>query len=97
MRMARQALAGIATMLLAGPLALAQPARAAQDYTLNVILPLTGGAAFVGTGQQKALQLIEGLTNKEGGIDGRPLKMVFHDDQSSPQQTLQAANGFLPE
>ena len=47
MRMARQALAGIATMLLAGPLALAQPARAAQDYTLNVILPLTGGAAFI--------------------------------------------------
>ena len=89
----RTVLAGTAALLLG----LAQPARAADDVTLHVILPLTGNAAFVGSGQQKTLQLVETLANQEGGIAGHPLKLVFHDDQSSPQQTLQAANSFLPE
>src|ERR1700720_3036626 len=72
-------------------------ARAADPYRIHVILPLTGGAAFLGKGEQQALQLFEKLVNQEGGINGQPLELVFHDDQTSPQTTVQIANGILAE
>jgi branched-chain amino acid transport system substrate-binding protein len=79
-------------------LALGSPgARAADPYKIHVILPLTGGAAFLGKGEQQALQLFEKLTNQEGGINGEPLQFVYHDDQTSPQTTVQIANGILAE
>src|SRR5262249_15433985 len=71
-------------------------ARAAAPYKIHVILPLTGGAAFLGKGEQQALQLFEKLVNQEGGINSEPLQFVFHDDQTSPQTTVQIANGILP-
>ena len=72
-------------------------ARAADAYKIHVILPLTGGAAFLGKGEQQALELFQKLINQEGGINGQPIEFVFHDDQTSPQTTVQIANGILPE
>jgi branched-chain amino acid transport system substrate-binding protein len=85
------ALAGIALAAAC----LGAPARAAETYELPVVLPLTGGAAFLGTGEQKALQLIETSTNASGGIQGRTLKLVFHDDQSNPQIGVQLASEVI--
>ena len=67
-------------------------ANAADDYEINVILPLSGGASFLGKAEQQSLQLVEKSTNDTGGIQGRPLKFVFHDDQSSPQTAVQLAS-----
>jgi branched-chain amino acid transport system substrate-binding protein len=72
-------------------------AHAANPYKINVILPLTGGAAFLGKGEQQTLQLFQSTVNKEGGISGQPLEFVFHDDQTNPQITVQIANGILAE
>jgi branched-chain amino acid transport system substrate-binding protein len=72
-------------------------AHAADPYKINVILPLTGGAAFLGKGEQQTLQLLQSTVNKEGGINGQPLEFVFHDDQTNPQTTVQIANGILAE
>src|SRR3974377_1459698 len=72
-------------------------AYAADPYRISVILPLTGGAAFLGKGEQEALQLLENVTNKEGDINAQPLQFVFHDDQSNPQITVQIANGIMAE
>lgn len=66
-----------------------------DPYEINVILSLTGGAAFLGKAQQTALGLIEGLTNRNGGIKGRPLKFAIVDDQSSPQLAVQLANAII--
>jgi branched-chain amino acid transport system substrate-binding protein len=71
--------------------------RAAESYKINVILPLTGGAAFLGRGEQQALQVFQALANKAGGIDGQPVEFIFHDDQTSPQTTVQLANGIFAE
>jgi branched-chain amino acid transport system substrate-binding protein len=60
-----------------------------QPVTIPVILPLTGGGAFVGTTHQKTMQILEGVVNKDGGIKGRPLKFEFLDDQTSPQVAKQ--------
>ena len=72
-------------------------AHAADPYKINVILPLTGGAAFLGKGEQQALQLFQSTLNNEGGINGEPLEFVFHDDQTNPQTSVQIANGILAE
>lgn len=77
----------VAAALLGG-LSVAQ----AADREINVILPLTGGGAFLGKAEQQALEQFEKQANAEGGIHGQPLKFVFHDDQSSPQVAVQLAN-----
>ena len=67
-------------------------AGAADTRDINVILPLTGGGAFLGKSEQQALLQYEKVVNSTGGIHGQPLKFVFHDDQSSPQLAVQLAN-----
>lgn len=71
--------------------------RAADPYDINVILPLTGGGAFLGQGHRANLDILAEVVNKTGGIKGRPLHFVYHDDQSSPQVAVQLANEVLAE
>ena len=73
----------------------APAARAADNYTINVIVPLTGGAAFVGGGQKDTLEALAAVVNKDGGIQGRNLAFSYHDDQSSPQVAVQLSNEAL--
>lgn len=80
---------------IASFVALASPAFGAET-ALNVILPLSGNAAFVGKGQQAVLRAIETKVNKEGGIDGSTLHFHFYDDQTSPQTAVQMLNEILP-
>ena len=85
---------GARTILAAAALLLscATSAQAADTQDVNVILPLTGGGAFLGKAEQQSLQRYEKLVNSTGGIHGKTLKFNFHDDQSSPQLAVQLAN-----
>jgi branched-chain amino acid transport system substrate-binding protein len=73
----------------------ASSALADDEYDIQVILPLTGPAAFLGKGEQQALQLAEKTVNDSGGIQGRPVKFIFHDDQTNPQVAVQLATDIL--
>ena len=73
------------------PPAAAQPA----PYEVNAILSLTGSAAFLGTKEQQALAILEGVVNKGGGIGGRPVHFAVQDDTSNPQTGVQLANGLI--
>lgn len=66
-----------------------RPARAADPVNINVVLPLTGGGSFLGQQEQVSLQRAEAIITETGGIGGRPVKFIFHDDQSSPQIAVQ--------
>lgn len=70
---------------------------AADPYPIDVLLPLTGTAAFAGEAQQQVLRLYEGMINKTGGIHGRPLHFEIHDDQSNPVVAVQIVNELLPK
>jgi branched-chain amino acid transport system substrate-binding protein len=84
---------GVRTLLVvAALLSCVTLARAADTRDINVILPLTGGGAFLGKAEQQALQQYEKTVNSTGGIHGKPVRFVFHDDQSSPQLAVQLAN-----
>lgn len=84
----------LAAALIALP-AVPQATLAAEPYTINVILPLTGFGAFLGKSEQVALGVTEDVINKQGGINGRPVHFVFADDQSTPQVGLQLLNQVL--
>jgi branched-chain amino acid transport system substrate-binding protein len=71
-------------------------ARAAGPYEINVVLPLTGGASFVGDGQKDTLDALAAYVNETGGIQGRDLQFVYRDDQTSPQVAVQLTTAVLP-
>jgi branched-chain amino acid transport system substrate-binding protein len=70
---------------------------AAQPVEIPVVLPLTGGAAFLGQSEQKSLQIAEKVINDGGGVAGAPVHFAFHDDQSSPQVAVQLASQIKAE
>ena len=82
-------------LLSAAVLAAPLTASAAEPFEINAILPVTGAGAFLGKEESEALGLIETITNKSGGIGGRPIKFVIQDDQSSPQVAVQLTNGVI--
>lgn len=68
---------------------------AVEPFNIDVVLPLTGAAAFLGKAEQLALQQAEKSLTGAQGISGRPVKFVFHDDQSSPQTAVQLATQIV--
>lgn len=79
------------TAVFAGALALAwsASATAAEPVTIDVMLPLTGPGAFLGSQEKTAIELIQKLVNQQGGIKGQPVAFVFRDDQTNPQVAVQ--------
>src|SRR4051812_37826158 len=72
------ALAGAAT-------GLAGTARAqGKPITVGFGMALTGGLAPNGKAALLAMQIAPEAINARGGVLGRPLKLVFYDDQSNP-------------
>jgi len=89
-------LIAIAVIALLLPLALGRQSSAAgEPYEINAVLSLTGNGAFIGTAQMRAMQAIEAVVNRGGGIAGRPVKFVVKDDQSNPQVAVQLAQTII--
>ncbi len=65
---------------------------AADPYEIDAIISLTGGGSFVGHDVSESLAGLESVVNRTGGIRGRPIKFVIHDDQTVPQVTVQIFN-----
>jgi branched-chain amino acid transport system substrate-binding protein len=66
-----------------------------EPLTINVIVSLTGPAAFAGVQDKESIQVYENMINKSGGVRGRLVHFQIWDDQSSPQVALQLANGII--
>jgi branched-chain amino acid transport system substrate-binding protein len=65
-------------------LAAALPARAADPIKIGFSMSLTGGLAGGAKAALLALQIWSEDVNAKGGILGRPVQLVFYDDQSNP-------------
>ncbi|MGA8759163.1 MAG: amino acid ABC transporter substrate-binding protein [Stellaceae bacterium] len=59
-------------------------ARAAEPITIGFGMALTGGLAAAGKSALLAMQIWRDTVNAKGGLLGRPVKLVFYDDQSNP-------------
>ncbi len=60
------------------------PAAAQEPIRIGFGMALTGGLAANGKAALVAMQVWEADTNAKGGLLGRPVKLVFYDDQSNP-------------
>jgi len=60
-------------------------ARAADSIRVGLSVALTGGVAPAGKQVLAALQIWRDDVNAKGGLLGRPIELVFYDDQSNPQ------------
>jgi branched-chain amino acid transport system substrate-binding protein len=75
----RSRLAALLVLLLAA----IAPARAAGPITIGFAEALTGGLAVVGKSGVLAAQIWADEVNARGGLLGRPVKLVFYDNQSN--------------
>ena len=58
--------------------------RAAEPIKIGFSMELTGPFAVVGKTGLLAFKIWEEVVNAEGGLLGRPVKLVYYDDQSNP-------------
>ena len=65
-------------------LACIAPAQAQTPITVGFGMALTGGLAPIGKAALLAMQIWEAEVNAKGGLLGRPVKLVYYDDQSNP-------------
>ncbi len=73
--------AAVAALLFA-----AAPANAAEPIKIGLGMSLTGPLAANGKMSLVAMQVWENDINAKGGLLGRPVQLVYYDDQSSPSQ-----------
>jgi len=66
--------------------ALAVPAQAADPIKIGFSMSLTGGLAGGGKSALLAIQMWAEDVNAKGGLIGRPVQLVFYDDQTNSSQ-----------
>ena len=80
-----QVLAGIAACLMATLAFVASAAaQAGNPITIGFAMSLTGPLAANGKQALLGMQIWEEEINAKGGLLGRPVKLVFYDDQTNP-------------
>lgn len=68
-----------------------------EVYNIGAILPLTGGASFLGKPGQNVLKMQEDLINSKGGVQGHKIKIHFTDSKSTPKDGLSAFHKLLAQ
>lgn len=58
--------------------------------SIGAILPLSGPSGQYGKWVQNGLELAREEINAEGGINGRPLEIIYEDDQATPRLAASA-------
>ena len=71
--------------------------RQGEEKTVKIgaILPMTGSAASYGKWMHNGISLALDDINREGGIDGRKLAVVFQDSASDNKVAVNAANKLV--
>lgn len=92
----RRALSG---SLLLGLSGLALPVRSQSPETLKigVLLSLSGPAAAFGIPERDIVKILADRYNAEGGIGGRKIELVYHDDQTNPTESARGATKLIQQ
>src|ERR1700761_2153391 len=69
--------------VVASAVGAALPAKAADPIKIGLSMSLTGGLAGGGKSALLAMQMWAEDTNAKGGLLGRPVELIYYDDQSS--------------
>jgi branched-chain amino acid transport system substrate-binding protein len=81
----RALIATVVTMLIIiAALGMSSVARAADPIKIGLGMALTGGLSANGKPALLAMQIWKDEINKKGGLLGRPVELIFYDDQTNP-------------
>jgi branched-chain amino acid transport system substrate-binding protein len=80
----RRVVLGLLAMGCAGALWASAPALAADPIKVGFSMALTGAVAPNGKQNLLALEIWRDDVNAKGGLLGRPVELVYYDDQSNP-------------
>ncbi|MFO7171764.1 MAG: ABC transporter substrate-binding protein [Bacillota bacterium] len=69
----------------------------AEPIKIGFFAPITGAAAADGTSAQRAAELAVEEINAAGGIDGREVRLIAHDDRLDPKEAVNIANKLIGE
>jgi branched-chain amino acid transport system substrate-binding protein len=72
-----------------------QAAKVGGPIKIGGIFPLTGDGAAYGTPIQRATMIAVNEINAQGGINGRPLSIVFEDGKCNPKDAVTAAQKLV--
>jgi len=75
----------------------APPAHAADPIKVGALLPVTGGAAFLGGPEQRTLEMAVEELNAKGGLAGRPVQLIVKDTGGSPEKAVSFARQLIDE
>jgi len=75
---------GLVVALLVGADATSYVARAADPIKIGFGMALTGGLSANGKPALLAMQIWKDDVNKKGGLLGRPVELIYYDDQTNP-------------
>ena len=70
---------------------------APEPIAIDAIVSLTGQQAFLGKEEAQALGALEEAINRGGGINGRSVHVVVHDDASDPKTGVQLASSIITQ
>ena len=71
------------------------PAVAGEPYVIGAMFAITGDASSLGIPERNTAQMLEGMINGSGGINGRPLKIVIEDTKGENTEALNAAKRLV--
>ncbi len=66
-----------------------------EPIKIGAFFALSGPAAFIGTPTKLVAQMVVDQINKEGGIHGRPLKLITGDTEGDPTKALMVAKRLV--
>ncbi|MBI5441285.1 MAG: ABC transporter substrate-binding protein [Deltaproteobacteria bacterium] len=70
---------------------------AAEAVKIGVVTSATGKYAPMGQGNLTAIKLAAKLVNQQGGVLGRLVELIFHDDEGLPEKAGQLTKKLIAE
>jgi len=72
-------------------------AEQSNTFKIGVITSLTGSAAAFGQAHKNGYTVALADLNGKGGVLGKPIELVFYDDQSRPDQAVQGVSKLVDQ
>lgn len=66
-----------------------------KPYKIGAIFDISGPASALGIPEKRTVEMVVEKVNKSGGINGRPLELVFYDTALDVQKTINSVNKLI--
>lgn len=92
MRIMKAVLLGVCAVLLVSSLAFG-----AETIKMGLLVPLTGPAAADGTSALYSVQIALDQVNKDGGVLGKQIELVYYDDRADAKEAVALAYKLIEQ